>query len=201
MKEREAIEEIVAQKGGIAKTADFIKAGYSASEVTTLSSSGAITKIRHGYYGCPSLSPISEEKLLSALFPDAVISMESALFHYGYIDFLPRAYSLSVPRTFSRSRFKAAPFPIKAYFVQPEEFPLGATRSLLNGENLLIYDRERTISDLFKHRNKVDAELFAKALKNYAKDEKKDLERLSLYAKKMRVYSKMKGIMEILVNE
>lgn len=47
-----------------------------------------------------------------------------------------------------------------------------------------IYDRECTICDVFKHRGKIDTELFSKAVNAYANDNQKDLRRLSEYAKK-----------------
>jgi predicted transcriptional regulator of viral defense system len=65
---------------------------------------------------------------------------------------------------------------------------------------LPIYDRERTICDCFKYRSKLDNEIFSKALKAYANDIKKNLNNLSTYAKKLRVYKKVTELMEVLLN-
>ena len=40
---------------------------------------------------------------------------------------------------------------------------------------LPIYDKERTICDCFKYKNKMDNELFAKAINAYAMDKNKNL--------------------------
>ena len=63
-----------------------------------------------------------------------------------------------------------------------------------------MYDRERTICDCFKYQNKLDSELFNKAILSYSKDERKNLRNLSAYAKKMRVYRKMVDVLGVLLN-
>ena len=69
-----------------------------------------------------------------------------------------------------------------------------------NGVVLPIYDRERTICDCFKYRSRLDHEIFSKALNAYANDEKKDLQNLSIYAKKLRVYKKVNELMSVLLD-
>lgn len=63
-----------------------------------------------------------------------------------------------------------------------------------------MYDRERTICDCFKYRSRLDNEVFNKALNAYVKDDKKNLNNLSAYAKKLRVYKKVMELMEVLLN-
>ena len=69
-----------------------------------------------------------------------------------------------------------------------------------NGVVLPIYDRERTICDCFKYRSRLDHEIFRKALNAYATDEKKNLQNLSIYAKKLRVYKKVNELMSVLLD-
>jgi hypothetical protein len=46
----------------------------------------------------------------------------------------------------------------------------------------------------------MDSEIFAKAVNAYAADDKKNLGNLSQYAKKLRVYTKVTDLMEVLFN-
>ena len=69
-----------------------------------------------------------------------------------------------------------------------------------NGVVLPIYDRERTICDCFKYRSRLDHEIFSKALNAYAEDEKKNLQNLYIYAKKLRVYKKVIELMSVLLD-
>jgi predicted transcriptional regulator of viral defense system len=89
---------------------------------------------------------------------------------------------------------------IKPYFVSEELFFLGRTEQLINDVQLAMYDRDRTICDCFKYQNKIDSELFNKAILAYSKDEKKNIGNLSNYAKKMRVYKKVSEIIGVLIN-
>lgn len=73
-------------------------------------------------------------------------------------------------------------------------------RISLQQEWLPVYDRECTICDCFKYRSRLDNEIFNKALNAYANDTKKNLQNLSVYAKKLRVYKKVTELMEVLLN-
>ena len=65
---------------------------------------------------------------------------------------------------------------------------------------LVPYDRERTICDCFKYRSRLDNEIFNKAINAYVKDDKKNLNNLSAYSQKLRVYKKVTELMEVLLN-
>jgi hypothetical protein len=90
--------------------------------------------------------------------------------------------------------------PIKVYYVKDDIYELGRTTITENGVTFAIYDRERTICVMFKHRGKVDNEMFSKAVNAYANDTQKNLIALSDYAKKLRVYKKVMELMEVLLN-
>ncbi len=92
-------------------------------------------------------------------------------------------------------------FPIKAYYVSDKYLDLGKTTDAFNNVVLPVYDRERTVCDCFKYRNKLDSELFTKALAAYAEDKNKNLSRLSDYAKTMRQYDKIMSLMEVVLND
>jgi predicted transcriptional regulator of viral defense system len=89
---------------------------------------------------------------------------------------------------------------LKVYYVQQNLYGLGETEGNFNGVALPVYDRERTICDCFKYRSRLDNEIFNKAINAYAKDKEKSLEKLSIYAKKLRVYKKVTELLEVLLN-
>mgnify|MGYP000789103544 FL=1 len=181
-------KQVIIEKGGIAKTSDFVAAGIPAVDIVNLCNTGYLERIRHGYYQLADGNTSSEEQLIATLIPKAIICVESALFHYGYSDFAPRKWSIAVPRSMSRTKLDIDALTLQTYYVQSEIYELGKTTADFNGVVLPIYDRERTICDCFKYRSRLDHEIFSKALNAYAKDEKKNLQNLSIYAKKLRVY-------------
>ena len=194
-------KQVIIEKGGIAKTSDFVAAGIPAVDIVNLCNTGYLERIRHGYYQLAEADTSSEEQLLAVLIPKGIVCVESALFHYGYSDFAPRKWSIAVPRSMSRTKLDIDALTLQTYYVQSEIYELGKTTADFNGVVLPIYDRERTICDCFKYRSRLDHEIFSKALNAYAKDEKKNLQNLSIYAKKLRVHRKVIELMSVLLED
>lgn len=193
-------KQVLIEKGGVAKSADFVAAGIRAVDVVNLCNAGYLGRIRHGYYQLAEAETTSEEQLLATLIPKGIVCVESALFHYGYSDFAPRKWSIAVPRSMSRTKLDVDELALRPYFVGPEIYELGKVTDDFEGVSLPVYDRERTICDCFKYRSRLDSEIFNKALHAYANDTQKNLQNLSLYAKKLRVYKKVAELMEVLLN-
>jgi predicted transcriptional regulator of viral defense system len=195
---QEIIKNVISTNNGIAKLYTLITAGVPKENIYKLCSDGFLQRVRQGYYQLADERILPDEQIIASTIPEAIISMESALFHYGYSDFMPRVWSVSVPRNASRRLNTSVP--IKVYYVKDDIYDLGKTTITENGVTFTIYDRERTICDMFKHRGKIDNEMFCKAVNAYANDPQKNLKVLSKYAKTLRVYKKVMDIMEVLLN-
>ncbi len=136
MTSAEIAKNVIRQSGGIAKTAQFHEAGLENYTVCALCEQGVIERVKRGYYQLADTAELTEAQLLSRLLPDAVICLESALFHYRYSDFAPRLWTVAVPRSFSRTKLKIDTVPLKAYFVQEKLFELGKTAVQIDGAPL-----------------------------------------------------------------
>lgn len=200
LNKRELARKVILNKGGIAKTSDFVLDGIKNYEVAALCKEGVIERIRRGFYQLPQNALVTDEQILKEMLPRGIICVESALFHYGYSDFSPRKWSVAVPRTASRTVERVQEIPLKPYFIQKNFLNLGKTIDNFNGISLAVYDRERTLCDCFKYRTKLDNEIFNKAVNAYVLDNNKDLVNLSRYAKEMKLYTKVMNIMEVLLN-
>lgn len=194
-----ALNDVFKKSNGIVRTADFKAYGISTQEVAKLCKEGRLLRIKHGYYQSADDYYLPEEQILASLLPEAVVCLESALFHYGYSDLTPRAWSVMVLRNISLNKLEIEGLELDVHFVSKDLYDIGKTTADFNGVQLAIYDRERTICDCFKFRSQLDSEVFNKALNAYAKDEQKNLANLITYAKKLRVYKKVKDIMEVLL--
>ena len=193
-------KKIIENAKGIAKTAELISAGLSKSDINNLCNNGYIERVRHGYYSLSEANSVGEEQLIQTLLPEAIVCVESALFHYGYSDFAPRIWTLAIPRTMTKTKINMDAIAYKPYYIQNKLHELGKTYSDFDGVTLPIYDRERTICDCFKYRTKLDNEIFNKAINAYVADNNKNLSNLSKYAKEMKVYKKVMDLMEVLLN-
>jgi len=195
--------QTIHRAGGVASIADFRAGGLAKDAVADFCKAGMLHRVRRGYYSLaePESGVVLDEQILAALYPEAVVCAHSALFHYGYSDRTPLAWSLAFPRNFSRSRLKLDYPPIQPYFMQESTFTLGKNTGDFNGVALAVYDRERTVCDCFKYREKMDAEIFNKAIHGYANDSKKNVGNLIQYARTMRVYNKMADVMGVMLND
>lgn len=200
MNKKKLAQKVILNKGGIAKTSDFILEGIKNYEVAALCKKGVIERIRRGLYQLPQNVTVTDEQIIKKILPQGIVCVESALFHYGYSDFSPREWSIAVPRTASRTVKRVQEIPLKAYFIQKNIFNLGKVTDNFNGVSLAVYDRERTLCDCFKYRTKLDNEIFNKAVNAYAADDNKNLANLSKYAKEMKLYTKVMNVMEVLLN-
>lgn len=154
---------------------------------------GLIEKIKRGYYHWIEDYDNSDIVIINSLFPDAVLCMETALFYYKYSDRNPAEWNITIDKNTSRQRIKIDyPF-IKAYRVEPELVTLGETEGEIDFHKVRIYDRDRTICDVLRNMNKMDKEIFNKAIQGYVKDPKKNIPNLMEYAKVLRVQKKVKG--------
>ncbi len=73
------------------------------------------------------------------------------------------------------------------YRLEPALLSIGVTRGEINFTDVRIYDRDRTICDVLRNMNKMDKEIFNKAIQGYVNDPQKNVPNLIEYAKTMRV--------------
>ncbi|WP_217284248.1 type IV toxin-antitoxin system AbiEi family antitoxin domain-containing protein [Eisenbergiella tayi] len=74
---------------------------------------------------------------------------------------------------------------------------IGKSEGEIDGIKVNIYDRERVICDCLRHINRMDGEIFNKAIKRYVTDSRKDIARLMEYAKKLGVEDKVRRTVAI----
>ena len=166
-------------------------------DIQELLEKGFIEKIRRGYYHWIEDYGRSEVVIINRLFPDAVLCMETALFYYKYSDRNPAEWNIAIDKNASRQRLKIDyPF-IKAYRIEPSLLSLGETGGKIDFEKIRIYDRDRTICDVLRNMNKMDKEIFNKAVQNYVKDPKKNISNLMEYAKVLRVQKRVKDLIGV----
>ena len=74
---------------------------------------------------------------------------------------------------------------------------LGEASGKIDSIDVRIYDRDRTICDVLRNMNKMDKEIFNKAIQGYVKDSKKNIPNLMKYAKVLRVQKRVKEMIGV----
>ncbi|MBQ7895269.1 MAG: type IV toxin-antitoxin system AbiEi family antitoxin domain-containing protein [Oscillospiraceae bacterium] len=187
MKDIQEYKRIFDRYGGMMQTKETQEEKILYRHLQKLIQQGHVEKIRYGYYKWIEYNDFSEVSIVIGLFPDAIFCMDTALRYYGYSDRTHGEWHLAVSNDSGKSRFKIDyPF-VKPYYVEPKLLELGLTHGEMDGHQVQIYDKDRLICDCLRYRNKMDKEIFNKAIQKYIADPGKNVPRLLEYAEALRV--------------
>ena len=197
MSNYEKILEMIKKNNGYITINEVVNKGIDRKFLTNMTKKGEIVRISRGYYGLPNYIEDEYYKILSKS-KNARFSLTTALYLHNLSDRTPLIYHITVPYGYSGSLQKEKQVILN--FVKKEWLDLGVEEITSPfGMKIKVYDIERTICDIIKYKNKIDAEIFSKALKDYAKSKRKNLYKLNKYAKIMKIEKKVSEYMEVLL--
>lgn len=187
MKYTNDYKRIFDKYGGMMRTKELNEEKVFYRPIQKLIEEGLVEKVRYGYYQWVDSQNFSEAGTISRLYPDAVICMDTALRYYGYSDRNPNEWHLAVSKDSCKSRFKLDyPF-VKPYYIESKVLDLGVDVGDMDGHKVRIYDKDRVICDCLRYRNKMDREIYNKAIQNYIQYPGKNIRKLMEYAEILRV--------------
>ena len=197
MYEVEHYKKIFERYGGMMRAKQLDKENVLYRVRQRLMEQGHIEKVRPGYYQWVDHDDFSEVGTVIRLFPDAILCMDTALRYYGYSDRTPIEWHLAVSKDSGKSRFKIDyPF-VKPYYQESSVWEIGLTRGEMDGHEIKIYDKDRVICDCLRYRNKMDKEIFNKAIQRYVNDSEKNIPKLLEYAEFLRVKKVAKDLIGV----
>lgn len=192
-KDETAIREFVKQHDGVVKTSELYTLGIDYRRIQRFVDWGVLLRVKNGYYSLQE-QKLSEDEMVYRLFgEDGVLTMESALYIYGYLSAKPAEYQIAVDKNTSKSRFHLNyPF-VHPYYSEPKVLALGVTEIPFGGGTMKIYDKERLMCDCLKYEDRLDREDLKRALRGYLAEPVKDISRLLFYAKERKVLNKVQN--------
>ena len=183
--------------GGMMRPKELDQEKIRYRNIQQLIEAGYVEKVRYGYNQWVNHDDFSEVGTVTRLFPDAILCMDTALRYYGYSDRTPADWHLAVSKDSGKSRFNIDyPF-VKPYYMEPKVLELGLTKGDMDGHEVRIYDKDRVICDCLRYRNKMDKEIFNKAIQNYIADPEKSIPKLLEYAESLRVKNIAKDLIGV----
>lgn len=190
------MNKITVNKNGILEIKDF-KDCFSKFNIYDFIEKNKMEKIAPGIYALPEII-IDEAFILSQRCPKGVISHDDALYYHGLIDREPLTHSITIYTGYNPTRLNNSGY--KVYTIKKELLELGkiAVKSNL-GNDIPIYDLERTICDLVRSRSQFEIQDFNTALKTYISKSDKDLNKLMKYAKMFKIDKIIRQYMEVLM--
>lgn len=175
------------------KAKAFIDAGLSYKDISAYEEDGSIKRVKSGYYVLGE-AEVSDEELVISLFPDGIMSMESAAFYHGYMERRPFHWSIAINKNTSKSRFKIDYPIIHPFYAEESALEFGVTKKTLGELEFNIYDRDRLICEILKYQEKVEKDDFREIMTSYINDPEKNLQNLLSYAKKRRILKRVQSV-------
>ncbi|TCU77262.1 putative AbiEi antitoxin of type IV toxin-antitoxin system [Tissierella praeacuta] len=176
--------------GGILRTYQLNELGFYSRQINKLIENGDIVKIKRGFYELTG-NIYPEEVVIARLFPNAVIFLESALMVYEYTDRIPSSWQIAVDRNSEKNQYKIDYPLIDVFYMESKLLDVGVDINQIDGVDVKIFNRDRTMCDVLRHESKIEREVFSNAIQRYVKDPKKDIKKLLEYSKVLNLKNKV----------
>ena len=174
----------IKNNGGFASMKDLKEAKFHTRDISALVEQKIINRIKPGFYRLADFNFFKNVNvsLLSVCRaePHSVICLISALDYYEMTDFNPSEIYYAIPHS-QKKRSISYP-PVKTFFFRERFYTPGIEVVKTDYGDLRIYNKEKTVCDMFRYRNKLGEDLAMQALKNYLKQTKKSIPTLLKYA-------------------
>ncbi len=197
----EKIVKYIEKNGGFARMKDLREEGFQTRDISVLVKDGVIEKVKPGIYRLADYG-FFEDKNVSLLsvcnaIPNAVICLISALDHYELTLFNPSEIYYAIPNS---ERVKKIDYPpVKPFFFRDRFYNPGIERIKTKYGEIRIYNKEKTVCDMFRYRNKLGEDTAYEALKNYLKLKDANLLKLKKYSEICQVKTVMMPLVKVLV--
>ena len=172
--------------------------GIAAATVQRLVDSGKLLKISRGYYVLDGHG-VDELYMVQNRFSRGVFFHETALELYSLSTTIPKKIHLTVPASYHVERKNLEEEFVRIHKVKKEIFELGIIEiDSYQGNPIRVYDKERTICDMWNPRYNATYETKLDALKDYMRSKDRDPMKLREYREQLNVDPRLANYMEAL---
>ena len=190
------IVNIMKENNNIITPSRLEKYGISRTYLSNMEKNGIIDKIERGIYVTKNYK-YDEYHLFQFKYPKTVFSHNTALYFYEMTERTPINMDVSITKNYNPYLFKDF---VKVHRINNDVFDLGITyKKTPLGAKVKVYNLERTVCDIIKDKDCIDVELRNKSIKKCLKSKDFNANLMFKYAKKMRIYDKVKSYMEAII--
>lgn len=195
----EIIQNIIIENDGFITGKELTEKGISSIYLTRYAKENNLKKVARGVYAVEEWI-IDPYFVFQYTYPKFIYSFNSAIYLHELGDILPNYLEVTGPINYR-------PYPKKKEGIfthtdtVSESYNLGIIEvNTPLGNRVKVYDKEKTICDLIRNKEKVELEVYVKALNIYAKSKNKDVNKLMRYAKIMKIEEEVLNQMEVILN-
>lgn len=191
------IQNILKNQNGILRTSDLDKYKIPRIYISIMEKNGDIQRISRGVYSTKD-TIVDEMFELQARYKSAIFSHETATYLLDLTDRTPLFYSVTIPSGYNATLLKTKD--VKVYFVRRDLYPLGLIKIKSPfGNEIMTFNPERTICDLFRSRSRIDIQQINQIVKRYATKREANINLLYAYAQKFSIQKMVRETLEVLL--
>ena len=188
--------KIINNNGGIITAKEASKKGISRTVLSQMVKDKAIERIDYGIYATNKFI-YDEIFIFQMKHPNIVFSFNTSLYLLNKTERTPEKLDITTTRNNSLGYCRDM---ANIHRVNSEIINIGKVKVLTNsGKKVYAYNIERTIVDIISNRNVMSIELANKVIKKCIKEKGFNANLMFEYAKKMKVYDKVKNYMEAII--
>lgn len=197
MQKYEQLDQLLEEGNGYLRTSTVLENHISKPTFAKYVQDRNLERAAHGIYVSDDAWPDSYY-LLSLQNTRIIFSHESALYLYSLMDREPFVTTVTVPKGYNTTSLKKQG--VRAYQVKPEWYEMGLTHTTTTfGNEVPVYDRERTICDIIRRKKEVEIQTYQTALQEYMRSKEKNLNRLMKYAEVLGVEDEVRTYTEVML--
>jgi len=193
----ETIDEIFAKNKGYL-TSKLIRGNRTLYyQLKTLLETEKVVQIKRGLYRHVDFAEEASWGEVCRIAPQAVICLFSAWRFYELSTQTPTEIHIAIP---AKNKVLLPDYPpIKLYYWEKRFYETGVTKTTYNGEEITIYDIEKSVCDAIRYRNKVGIDITSEVLRNYLKRKDRNLDKLMKYAENMRIATVLNQYINVMI--
>jgi predicted transcriptional regulator of viral defense system len=197
MKNKNSVLKLLTENNGVFTSSQAQAIGIDNKTLQRLHHSGEIVRLDHGIYMDPNKL---EDQYLVTHFrcKKGIFSHETALYFHGLTDRTPMQLTLTVPSGYNTRLLKDKD-QYKFFYIAEGLHAIGEIMLVSPfGNEIPVYDKERTICDCLKKKDLLDTDLVIEAVKLYMKSPGSDYAKLLKYAEIFKIRDSVRQYMEVL---
>lgn len=199
MKKKDHLLEVIENNTGVITTKEVLEHGFHKDTLKALVVDGKLEKVATGLYALPHEN-IDEYLYFTHRIKKGVFSHETAAYLQGLTTKIPCNYVMTIMVGDNVSRVTRLKDNINFKYVDKELFEIGKVEQLSPfGRMLLTYDKERTVLDIIRDKDRIEGQIFRETIRNYFFNTDMNILKLSQYAVSMNMEDELTQYTEIMI--
>jgi len=192
-------KNIFTKHNGILRVSKAIELGVPKHVLYEMVRTGELVREAQGIYRLSETAPLGNPDLvnISLRVPRAVFCLISALYFHELTTQIPHQVYFALPRDVKTPKVQTPP--VRVFHFSQTSYQAGIVEQELDGVKVKLYDREKTIADCFKFREKIGMDVVLEAVRDYVRQPRPDVSLLMKYARVNRVEKVMRPYLEALI--